>query len=86
MVSVDEIANKWADRASNNGQKWKSRTSEAADDFREGLMSIDGISEVGIVDEFRDGVSRVSASDFNQSVQGKQQKFRDNFVEGVADR
>jgi len=86
MVSVDEIADKWEERAANQGQKWKRRTEDAADSFRQGLMDIDGINSVGIVDEFEDGVSRVSANDFNEAVRGNTQKFRDNFVEGVADR
>jgi len=85
MVSVDDIAAKWEERAANQGSLWKTRTENAVDDFRQGLMEIDGISNVGIVEEFEDGVDRVSARDFNEAVRGNTQKFRDNFVAGVED-
>lgn len=77
----------WTSKTEGKGQKWKQNadSSEAEQNYREGLADYLGISEGDVATDqtWRDQVGRVSASDFDSAIAGKGDKWARNFERGV---
>lgn len=84
-LSLSEAADKWQNRTSNRAQKWKNQVQGKRSEFAEGLANFAGVNPGAITvdDEWADGVNRVSAGGFRNSVEGKAQKWQENFRAGI---
>lgn len=80
--TLSEIADEWQEETKEAADDWKSETKEATGPC-EGLKEIEGIKTCNINDDYHDGVSNVSSSDFKNAVSGKKSKFKRNFKEGL---
>lgn len=77
----------WESGMQGAADSWKAGVSRAGadEDYAQGLANYLGVSAGSITtdDDWRAGVADVSESEFQQSIEGKGQKWADNFERGV---
>lgn len=75
----------WESKAEGKGNKWKQNTQGSRDEYEQGVAEYLGVSEAEIAtgSTWEQQVDRVSADEFNRSVQGKGQKWADNYTRGM---
>lgn len=83
MAPIDRAQDKWERKTS--GSRWKSAVRGKRNAFAEGLANFAGVSasSIGVDDEWERETEAVSASEFDESVNGKGTKWRNNFLEGI---
>ena len=84
MARIDYSAEKWNRKMANAGTKWKSRIDKAVanNNFEKGLSEYTGQpANPVIVDNWKKGVSEVTAADFQAAVQGKGDKWKRRYLE-----
>lgn len=82
-MNLQEKAQKWGRKTANAGGKWKANTTSGSTPCR-GLQEKYGVGSCSIDGAWQAGVSAVSASDFDGAVRGKEQKWLNGFLRGIA--
>lgn len=77
MATLNSAREKWERKMSNAGSKWKDGVSGKQGDYEQGVADFLGTDpgNVSTGGDWEDGVSAVSASDFQSQVAGKGDKW-----------
>lgn len=75
----------WERKMQNAGQKWKDRVQGQQNEYESGVADFLGVSEgeVSTGSDWSSGVDSVSASEFQNSVEGKGDKWARNVRDGL---
>lgn len=88
-MSLQNAERKWTENTANAGTQWKSGVSRAESDgaYCKGINQVLGGNAPGCprrANNWAQGVNSISASDFQQSVQGKGSKWAENYRRAFA--
>lgn len=82
--TIEQGRAKWARKMGNAGSTWKAGVSGKDGAYAAGLGDVvGGPVSPQIVAAWRQGVDATSAEDFQRSIQGKENKWADNFRRAV---
>jgi hypothetical protein len=86
MPTPELAKKKWKRKV--KGEKWKKNVTGKENDFCEGIKEFLGVSTCNpdVVSNWREGVDNVSASDFDKSVSGKEEKWFNKYKEKMSGR
>jgi hypothetical protein len=84
QVSITTGRQKWEAKMQTAGQKWDAAKSYMPQNWAEGLRAA-GASPGPLTSRaYQEGISRISASDFQSAVSGKGDKWERNFLAGIS--
>ena len=83
MATLASGRAKWEGKTQNAGEKWKSAVGDTGA-WQRGLQAAGVTPGPLSTAAYQAGVGRVTASDFNQAIAGKGQKWEDNFRRGIS--
>lgn len=87
MVSIDRARENWERKTRNAGNKWKDAVQGRQGDYERGVAEFLGVDEAQVTTggRWNDGVNSVSAGEFQQSVDGKGDKWERNVRRGLTE-
>jgi hypothetical protein len=82
MSSVDEGMRKWEEKTPRAAPKWKQNTNVAA--WTDGLRRAGASPGPISTQNYQSGIANASEQTFLAGVQGKGQKWKENFLRGIS--
>ena len=84
-MSLDRARDKWERKTSGAGQRWRDAVEGRQSDYEQGVADFLGVSpdQITTGSTWNQEVQAVSASDYDAAVQGKGQKWAENYRRGV---
>ena len=85
-MDIDDAQDKWERKTSNAGSRWHSAVRDVDNsDWQQGVANFLGTSQANIEPDWETEVRKVSASDFQSSIDGKGDKWASNLERGLTD-
>ena len=85
MATLESAKKKWEEKTANAGVRWKKGVEGKQSAYAEGVAHFLGVSpaDIGKDDDWANGVARVSASDFQNAIAGKGDKWARKLKEAM---
>jgi hypothetical protein len=84
MATLASAQAKWERKTANAGTKWQQATQGKGAAYAAGLTRFGAPPSGSVVSAYEQGVSAVSAADFQASIAGKGSKYAENLRRGLA--